>query len=667
MDQVELDQLCINTIRFLAVDSVEKAKSGHPGLPMEAASMGYILFTRIMKHNPRNPKWPNRDRFVLSAGHGSMLLYSLLHLTGYDLSLDEIKNFRQWGSRTPGHPEYREVPGVETTTGPLGQGFGNGVGIAIAQRYQAIRFNRPGHEIINHKIYTFCSDGDIMEGISSEAASIAGHQKLSSLIYVYLDNRITIDGSTSLAISEDVGMRFEAYGWFVQRIEGNDIPAFDNAIRKAHGQSEKPSLIIARTHIGYGSPNKQDTEQAHGSPLGPEEAKLTKQNLNWPLEPTFYVPEEVYKHCRKSLERGDSFESEWNEVYEAYAKNHSELAASLEQERANPLPNGWESDLPTFNNNEKMATRQASGKVLNHIAQKIPSLIGGSADLMDSTNVRINESTDNQPYDPKGRNIHFGVREHAMGAILNGMAVYGLIPFGSTFLIFSDYMRASIRLAALMKLRVIYVFTHDSIGQGEDGPTHQPIGQIPHLRAMPNLTLIRPADASETVEAWRVALTNTNGQTALVLTRQKLPSLDRTKLASANGARKGGYILSEAGNGKPDIIIIATGSEVFRSIYAQEKLLEYNVNARVVSMPSWELFDLQSDDYRNEVLPPEIRKRISVEAAATFGWEHYVGLDGVSIGMTTFGASAPGDVALEKFGFTTENIVKKCLEIAGRK
>jgi transketolase len=667
LDPDELDQLCINTIRTLAVDSVEKAKSGHPGMPMEAASMGYILFTQLMKHNPKNPNWPNRDRFILSAGHGSMLLYSLLHLTGYDLSLDDIKGFRQWGSRTPGHPEYGEVPGAETTTGPLGQGFGNGVGMAIAQRYQAARFNRSGREIIDHNIYAFCSDGDVMEGMSSEAASLAGHQKLNSLIYVYLDNKITIDGSTSLAFSEDVGLRFESFGWFIQRIEGNDIPAFRDAVKRAQNQKEKPSLIIARTHIGFGSPNKQDSEQSHGAPLGPDETKLTKQNLNWPLEPTFHVPEAVYRHCRKALDRGNSLESEWNEAYAAYAEIHADLAASLEQERANSLPAGWDTDLPKFDNNEELATRQASGKVLNQVASNVATLIGGSADLMDSTNVRIKESTDSSATDPSGRNIHFGVREHAMGAIMNGLAVYGgLIPFGSTFLIFSDYMRASIRLAALMKLRTIYVFTHDSIGQGEDGPTHQPIGQIPHLRAMPNLTVIRPADANETVEAWKIALTNQNGPTALILTRQKLPGLDRNKMSSAVGVKKGGYILSEAEDGKPDVIIIATGSEVFLSVSAQEKLLEHGVKARVVSMPSWEVFDSQPKDYRDEVLPPANRKRVSIEAAGTFGWEHYIGLDGISIGMTTFGASAPGKIAMEKFGFTVENLVNQCLKITGR-
>ncbi len=666
MDKKELDNLCINTIRFLAVDAVEKAQSGHPGMPMEAATMGYILFTRILRHNPKNPEWPNRDRFVLSAGHGSMLLYALLHLTGYDLSLEDLKNFRQWGSKTPGHPEYGETPGVETTTGPLGQGFGSGVGMALAQRYQAYRFNRPSHQVIDHKIYAFCSDGDIMEGVSSEAASIAGHQKLNSLIYVYLDNKISIDGSTSLAMSEDVKKRFEAYGWFVQNIDGNDAEGFEKAVLEAQKQKEKPSLIIARTHIGYGSPNKQDTAEAHGAPLGAEEAKLAKKNLDWPLEPTFYVPNEVYEKFSQAIPRGEALEAEWKKMYDVWSKEHPDLAIAWE--RRSHLPEGWDSSMPLFDSKEgSLPTRQASGKVLNTLADRIPALIGGSADLMDSTNVRIKSSKDALPENPGGRNIHFGVREHAMGTILNGMALYGgLVPFGSTFLIFSDYMRPAIRVAAIMKAKAIYVFTHDSIGLGEDGPTHQSIDQLASLRSIPNLTVIRPADANETSVAWYVAMQIRNGPVALILTRQKVPILDRNKLASAEGLRKGAYILSEALNGRPDIILISTGSEVFRALQAQEKLKQLGVNARIVSMPSWELFESQSKEYRDYVLPPEVKKRISIEAASVFGWERYVGSEGVMIGMRRFGASAPGEFLMQKFGFTAENIVEKSLELLGR-
>lgn len=668
MDKKELDQLCINTIRFLSVDAVEKAKSGHPGMPMEAAVMGYTLFTRILRHNPRNPNWVNRDRFILSAGHGSMLLYAVLHLTGYDLSIDDLKNFRQLGSKTPGHPEYREVPGVETTTGPLGQGFGTGVGMAMAQRYLSQRFNKSDHRIIDHKIYAFCSDGDIMEGVSSEAAAIAGHQKLNSLIYVYLDNRITIDGSTSLALSEDVGKRFESHGWFVQKIDGNNMDGFENAVYEAQKQKDRPSLIIARTHIGFGSPNKQDSEESHGAPLGPEETKLTKQNLGWPLEPTFYIPDDALKEFRKSIERGNVLEEDWKRKYESYVKEYPDLALEWEKENEGHLPDGWDANVPSFVPDDgNLATRQASGKVLNALAASIPALIGGSADLMDSTNVRIKSSSDVLPDNPGGRNIHFGVREHGMGTILNGIALYGgLIPYGSTFLIFSDYMRPSIRIACLLKVRTIYVYTHDSIGLGEDGPTHQSIEQLSSLRAIPNLTVIRPADANETAVAWKVTLQSRNSPVALILTRQKIPVFDRNKFASADGLNKGAYILSDAPNAKPDLILIATGSEVFKAIQAQEKLSHQGVNSRVVSMPSWELFESQSKEYQDQVLPPEVKKRVSIEAASVFGWDRYVGLDGVTIGMTTFGASAPGDVAMDKFGFTVDNIVEKSLTLIGK-
>ena len=670
MKQTEIDKLCINTIRFLAVDAVEAAKSGHPGLPMEAAAMGYKLFTQILKHNPSNPKWINRDRFILSSGHGSMILYSLLHLCGYDLSLDDIRNFRQLGSKAPGHPEYGETPGIETTTGPLGQGFSAGVGMAFAQRYLANIFNTSEHKILDHKIYVFCSDGDLMEGISSEAAAIAGHQKFNNLIYVYLDNRISIDGATSLTTSEDIKKRFEAHGWFVQNIDGNNLQSFSEVIKNSQEQLEKPSLIIARTHIGFGSPNKQDSEAAHGAPLGPEETKLTKENLGWPLEPTFYIPDEVKKEFQKTISKGKEYESNWQQIYESYNNINNELASEFENVMKGNLPHDWDKNLPTFNKDESLATRQASGKTLNILADNIPAIIGGSADLMDSTNVRIKTSVDSLPDAPHGRNIHFGVREHAMGAIVYGMAAYGgVIPFGSTFLIFSDYMRGSIRLASIMGLQVIFVYTHDSIGLGEDGPTHQPIEQVANLRAVPNLTVIRPGDANETVVAWKTALQITSGPTALILTRQKLPVLDResnkNEMASPENLQKGAYVIMDSEN-SPDIIIIATGSELHLAIESHEELKNQGINSRVVSMPSWELFEKQSLDYKEQVLPLAIKKRISVEAASTFGWEKYVGLEGISIGMKTFGASAPGNVLMEEFEFNVKNIVSTSLKLLNK-
>ncbi len=667
MKQTEIDKLCINTIRFLAVDAVEAAKSGHPGLPMEAAAMGYKLFTQILKHNPSNPKWINRDRFILSSGHGSMILYSLLHLCGYDLSLDDIRNFRQLGSKAPGHPEYGETPGIETTTGPLGQGFSAGVGMAFAQRYLANIFNTSEHKILDHKIYVFCSDGDLMEGISSEAAAIAGHQKFNNLIYVYLDNRISIDGDTSLTTSEDIKKRFEAHGWFVQNIVGNNLQSFSEVIKNSQEQLEKPSLIIARTHIGFGSPNKQDSEAAHGAPLGPDETKLTKENLGWPLEPTFYIPDEVKKEFQKTISKGKEYESNWQQIYESYNNINNELASEFENVMKGNLPHDWDKNLPTFNKDESLATRQASGKTLNILADNIPAIIGGSADLMDSTNVRIKTSVDSLPDTPHGRNIHFGVREHAMGAIVYGMAAYGgVIPFGSTFLIFSDYMRGSIRLASIMGLQVIFVYTHDSIGLGEDGPTHQPIEQVANLRAVPNLTVIRPGDANETVVAWKTALQITSGPTALILTRQAVPVLygesNKNVISSPENLRKGGYTLVDS-NGLPELIIIATGSELHLAVEAQKELKNKGVNVRVVSMPSWELFEKQSDDYKEQVLPIAVKKRVSVEAASTFGWERYIGLEGKAIGMVTFGISAPGNEVMKKFGFTVDNVVNKSLEL----
>ena len=667
MTDEKIEELCINTIRFLSVDAVEAAKSGHPGLPMEAAAMGYKLFTQILRHNPKNPKWTNRDRFVLSSGHGSMILYSLLHLCGYDLALDEIKKFRQIGSKAPGHPEYGETQGVETTTGPLGQGFSAGIGMAFAQRYLANRFNTKNHKIIDHKIYVFCSDGDLMEGISSEAAAIAGHQKFNNLIYVYLDNRISIDGDTSLTTSEDVKKRFEAHGWFVQNIDGNNLQSFSEVIKNSQEQLEKPSLIIARTHIGFGSPNKQDSEAAHGAPLGPDETKLTKENLGWPLEPTFHIPDEVKQEFQKVVTNGNDYERKWNEIYESYKNDNKELAEEFENLIIGKLPENWDKNIPIFNLDESLATRQASGKTLNILADNIPAIIGGSADLMDSTNVRIKTSVDSLPDAPHGRNIHFGVREHAMGAIVYGMAAYGgVIPFGSTFLIFSDYMRGSIRLASIMGLQVIFVYTHDSIGLGEDGPTHQPIEQVANLRAVPNLTVIRPGDANETVVAWKTALQITSGPTALILTRQAVPVLygesNKNVISSPENLRKGGYTLVDS-NGLPELIIIATGSELHLAVEAQKELKNKGVNVRVVSMPSWELFEKQSDDYKEQVLPIAVKKRVSVEAASTFGWERYIGLEGKAIGMVTFGISAPGNEVMKKFGFTVDNVVNKSLEL----
>ena len=667
MTDEKIEELCINTIRFLSVDAVEAAKSGHPGLPMEAAAMGYKLFTQILRHNPKNPKWTNRDRFVLSSGHGSMILYSLLHLCGYDLALDEIKKFRQIGSKAPGHPEYGETQGVETTTGPLGQGFSAGIGMAFAQRYLANRFNTKNHKIIDHKIYVFCSDGDLMEGISSEAAAIAGHQKFNNLIYVYLDNRISIDGDTSLTTSEDIKKRFEAHGWFVQNIDGNNLQSFSEVIKNSQEQLEKPSLIIARTHIGFGSPNKQDSEAAHGAPLGPDETKLTKENLGWPLEPTFHIPDEVKQEFQKVVTNGNDYERKWNEIYESYKNDNKELAEEFEDLIIGKLPENWDKNIPIFNLDESLATRQASGKTLNILADNIPAIIGGSADLMDSTNVRIKTSVDSLPDAPHGRNIHFGVREHAMGAIVYGMAAYGgVIPFGSTFLILSDYMRGSIRLASIMGLQVIFVYTHDSIGLGEDGPTHQPIEQVANLRAVPNLTVIRPGDANETVVAWKTALQITSGPTALILTRQAVPVLygesNKNVISSPENLRKGGYTLVDS-NGLPELIIIATGSELHLAVEAQKELKNKGVNVRVVSMPSWELFEKQSDDYKEQVLPIAVKKRVSVEAASTFGWERYIGLEGKAIGMVTFGISAPGNEVMKKFGFTVDNVVNKSLEL----
>jgi transketolase len=679
-----LDQLCVNTIRMLSVDAVEKAKSGHPGAPMGLAPTAYVLWTRFLKHNPRNPSWPDRDRFVLSAGHGSMLLYSMLHLTGYDLSLEQIQQFRQWDSRTPGHPERGLTPGVETTTGPLGQGFGNGVGMAIAEAHLAARYNRPGFAIVDHFTYGIVSDGDLMEGVAAEAASLAGHLKLGKLVYLYDNNHISLAAATDLTFTEDCAKRFEAYGWHTQTVEdGNDLEAIDRALSAAHGETGRPSLVLVRTHIGYGSPGKQDTFEAHGSPLGTEEVKRTKQKLGWPVESPFFVPQEALARFRESVSRGEKAETEWKEKVSAYTQKFPELAREFEETMRGKLPKGWDEGIPDFPPDPKgLATRAASGKVLNAIAPKLPTLIGGSADLNPSTftvlqNLGDFESPQRECSDSQGsagggwsyagRNLHFGVREHGMAASLNGMAAHGgIIPFGSTFLMFSDYMRPAIRLAALMELGVIYVFTHDSIGLGEDGPTHQPIEQLAALRAIPQLVVIRPGDANETAVAWRVAIESRHRPVALALTRQNVPTLDRHQFAAADGLRRGAYVLADAPNGKPDVVLIGTGSEVALVVAARQKLAEQKIQARIVSMPSWELFDLQPRDYREAVLPPSVRPRLAVEAGLPQGWHFYVGDGGDVVGLDRFGASAPGNVVMEKLGFTVDNVVKRALALLGR-
>ena len=679
-----LDQLCINAIRMLSVDAVEKAKSGHPGAPMGLAPTAYVLWTRFLKHNPRNPSWLDRDRFVLSAGHASMLLYSMLHLTGYDLPLEEIKRFRQWESRTPGHPERGVAPGVETTTGPLGQGFGNGVGMAIAEAYLAARYNRPGFEIVNHFTYGIVSDGDLMEGVAAEAASIAGHLKLGKLIYLYDNNHISLAASTDLTFTEDCAKRFESYGWHTEKVEdGNDLDAIDRALRAARNETARPSLILVRTHIGYGSPGKQDTFEAHGSPLGEAEVQLTKQRLVWPAEPPFFVPPDVLTCFRESVGKGEKAEAEWNRRFSAYAQKFPDLARELEEVMRGELPKGWDTAIPDFPADAKgLATRAASGKILNAMAPKLPALIGGSADLNPSTFTVLQNLGDFESperdfthsqgsagggYSYAGRNLHFGVREHGMAASLNGMAAHGgIIPFGSTFLMFSDYMRPAIRLAALMELGVIYVFTHDSIGVGEDGPTHQPIEQLAALRAIPQLVVIRPSDANETAVAWRVAIESRHRPVALALSRQNVPTLDRKEFAPAEGLKRGAYVLADAPNGKADLVLIGTGSEVALVVGARQKLAERKIQARIVSMPSWELFDLQPREYRESVLPSSIRPRLAVEAALPQGWHRYVGDGGDVIGIERFGASAPGNVVMEKLGFTVDHVVERVVKLLGK-
>ena len=665
---LKIDTQCVNTIRTLSMDAIQKANSGHPGAPMGLAPAAYVLWTRFLKHNPKNPDWLDRDRFVLSGGHASMLLYSLLYLTGYGLTLDDIKNFRQWGSKTPGHPEFGHTTGVETTTGPLGQGFTNAVGMAMAERHLAALFNQPGNDIVNHNTFVMCGDGDMMEGITSEAASLAGHLGLSKLICLYDDNRISIEGKTDITFTEDVALRFAAYNWQVITVEdGNDLDEIGNAIDAAIKETDKPSLIRLRTHIAFGSPNKQDSADAHGAPLGEEEVKLTKQCLGCLPDEQFCVPDSVLDHCRTSAQAGADAEEQWNKLLDAYKNQFPEKTVQWNAMMTGSYETNWEQALPDFADSDApIATRSASGTVLNAVADKIPSLIGGSADLAPSNKTIINSASDFQKNNYIGRNIRFGVREHAMGGILNGISLHkGLRPFGGTFLVFADYMRPSIRLAALMNQPIIYVFTHDSVAVGEDGPTHQPVEHLTSLRMIPDLTVIRPADATETAAAWRHAIKSQKNPTALILSRQKLPLIDRTQYPAADQLENGAYILADS-DGTPDVILIATGSEVGISLDASAKLLEKGVAARVVSMPSWELFDKMPADYKNSVLPPDVKARVAVEAGLPLGWEKYIGDGGKVIGISTFGASAPGATVLKHFGFTADNVVETVLQVIGK-
>lgn len=654
----KLDELCINTIRTLSMDAVQQANSGHPGTPMALAPVAYAIWDRYLRHSPSNPHWPNRDRFVLSAGHASMLLYSMLHLTGYDLPLEELKRFRQWGSLTPGHPEYGHTAGVETTTGPLGQGVATSVGMAIAERWIASHFNRPGHEIVDYHIYAIAGDGCLMEGVSQEAASLAGHLQLSNLVWIYDNNHITIEGNTALAFSDDVAARFMSYHWNVIRVgDANDLDLLERAMNTALKENDQPTLIIVDSHIAYGAPNKQDTSAAHGEPLGEEEIRLTKERYGWPPDAKFLVPDEVKEYMNRAIERGKQLEAEWNEKFAAYKAAHPDLAAEWELMQAGKLPEAWDGDIPVFPPDEKgVAGRDASNKVLNAVAKRVPWLVGGSADLAPSTKTRITDGGDFEANSYGGRNLHFGVREHAMGSMINGMALAKLRAYGSGFLIFSDYMRASIRLSALMEIPAIYIFTHDSIGVGEDGPTHQPIEQLISLRAIPQLLVIRPADGNEVAEAWRVIMTIQDHPVVLILSRQPLPTVDRTKYAPASGLQKGAYILADS-DGTPEVILMATGSEVQLCVAAYEQLKSEGVKARVVSMPCWELFERQSDEYKNSVLPSSVRARVAVEAGSNLGWRGYVGLDGRIIARREFGASAPLKELLKQFGFTVEKVV----------
>ncbi|MBW2676534.1 MAG: transketolase [Deltaproteobacteria bacterium] len=658
-----LDELCINTIRTLSMDGVQKANSGHPGAPMGLAAAAYVLWARALKHNPENPDWFNRDRFVLSGGHASMLIYSLLHLTGYDLSMDDLKNFRQWGSKTPGHPEFGHTPGVETTTGPLGQGFSNAVGMAMAERHLAAVYNKPDGNIIDHNTYVMCGDGDMMEGVTAEAASLAGHLALARLICIYDDNKISIEGSTDIAFTEDVGQRFAAYKWHVLRVaDGNDPAAIAEALKAARDEQDRPTLILLRTHIAYGSPNKQDTADAHGSPLGEEEIRLTKKNLGWP-DKDFYIPEDARAHMRNCLKAGKAAEDAWQSQLSDYAKKYPEEAGCLKNAIDRQLPQGWDAGLNSLYDVEgPIATRAASGKALNAIAGEVAELIGGSADLAPSNKTYIDASHEYQKDAYDGRNIRFGVREHAMGSIMSGMALHkGVRPYGGTFFVFTDYMRPAMRLACLMKLPVIYIFTHDSIAVGEDGPTHQPVEHLAALRSIPGITVIRPADMSETAEAWRLAV-QMDTPVALILSRQKLPILSHSRHGKASDLAKGAYVLADS-DGTPDIIMIATGAEVHATIEAAARLTSDGMSARVVSMPSWELFEAAPREYRDLILPPEVKTRIAVEAGLAMGWERYIGQDGLVVGMTGYGASAPGGINMEKFGFTVENITKTALKL----
>ena len=683
MTTPSLDQQCIDTLRFLSVDMVEKADSGHPGLPLGAAPMAYTLWTRQLKHNPANPSWPDRDRFVMSAGHGSALPYSLLYVTGYALTLDDIKQFREWGSKTPGHPERGHTPGIEVTTGPLGQGMANAVGMAIGEEHLAARYNREGHNVIDHHTWALVSDGDLMEGVASEAASLAGHLKLGKLVCLYDDNYVTLSAGTDITFSEDRAKRFEAYGWQTIAVaDGNDLVAIGAALDEARADTTRPSLILVRSHIGYGSP-EQDSYKSHGSPLGAEDTKKTKEKLGWPVEPPFIVPAPALAHFREALDHGAKAEADWNGRMEAYAKAFPELAKELQVRLRGELPVGWDADIPVFPADAKgIATRVAGGKVMNAIAPKLPALFGGSADLDPSTHTNLKGFGDfNPPLQPvedaegsdaggwsrAGRNLHFGVREHAMGAIVNGLAAHGgFVPFGSTFLIFSDYMRPAIRLAALMGVHVVHVFTHDSIGLGQDGPTHQPVEQLASLRAIPNLTVIRPGDANETAVAWKVVLESKDHPVLLVLTRQDVPTLDRNRYASADGVRKGAYVLSDAKDGKPSLILIATGSEVGLIVAAAERLQGEGIAVRCVSMPSWELFDAQPQSYRDQVLPPNVPARLAVEMGVSQGWCRYIGASGDMLGVDRFGASAPGEVVMREYGFTVDNVVARAKAVLAR-
>lgn len=664
-----LDALCINTIRTLAIDAVQKANSGHPGLPLGAAPMAYALWQHHLKHDPRDPRWPDRDRFVLSAGHGSMLLYALLHLTGYDLPLAELQRFRQLGSRTPGHPEAHLTPGVEATTGPLGQGGANAVGMAIAERALAHLFNRPGHTIVDHHTYALVSDGDLMEGVSAEAGSLAGHLKLGKLVYLYDANGVSLDGPTSLAFTEDVRKRYEAYGWHVQVIEqgDTDVAGIDAAIAAARGDASRPHLIIVHTTIGFGAPNKAGTAQAHGSPLGAEEVRRTKQALGWDPEKHFYIPEGAHAHLRSAVERGAAARAAWEERFAAYARSHPELAELWRAAQAGELPAGWDQELPRWTAGEKVATRKAAGEAMNAIAKKVPYLIGGDADLGTSTLTTIREGGSFDGQSGRGRNIHFGVREHAMGSVANGIAYHGgLRPFVATFFAFSDYMRPALRLAALGRLPVLFVFTHDSVWLGEDGPTHQPIEHLMALRAIPGLVVLRPGDPAEAAEAWRVAAARRAGPTALVLTRQNLPALDRRRFGAASGVARGAYVLADPQEGVPEAVLIATGSEVGLALAAHELLARAGIRSRVVSMPSWELFAAQDAAYRDEVLPPALTARVAVEAGVSFGWGRWIGERGVVVGIDRFGESAPAEALLEHFGFTPERLAGEVKKLLGR-